>query len=237
MFFQNRIIGEESYSAGEERRFLLDDEPTWIIDPLDGTVNFVHQFPTCCVSIALCIGKRSVAGAIFAPLMNGLHPTNSSGLLYSAAFGKGAWSTPISFPFDPSVLIQPSPSLNDLNYPPEEGKPTPFLHSVPLPYLLPSPIPPDAPKSCLLAAEWGKARGDGPESNLTKKINTLWNFAAAIEGRNGKGGMVHGIRSLGSAALDMAYVATGAIDIFQESGCWEWDVVSHESLNLSVLEG
>jgi len=31
-----RIIGEESYSAGQEKRFLLDDEPTWIIDPLDG---------------------------------------------------------------------------------------------------------------------------------------------------------------------------------------------------------
>lgn len=72
--------------------------------------------------------------------------------------------------------------------------------------------------------QWGKARADGPESNLTKKVNTLWNFAAAIGARGGKGSMVHGLRSLGSAALDMAYVATGAIDIFQESGCWEWDV-------------
>jgi fructose-1,6-bisphosphatase/inositol monophosphatase family enzyme len=34
--FGFRIIGEESYSAGQEKRFLLDDDPTWIIDPLDG---------------------------------------------------------------------------------------------------------------------------------------------------------------------------------------------------------
>jgi len=36
--------------------------------------------------------------------------------------------------------------------------------------------------------------------------------------------MVHGVRSLGSATLDLAFVATGAIDIFWEGGCWEWDV-------------
>ena len=37
-------------------------------------------------------------------------------------------------------------------------------------------------------------------------------------------GMVHGVRSLGSAALDMVYVATGAVDVFWEAGCWEWDI-------------
>jgi myo-inositol-1(or 4)-monophosphatase len=36
--------------------------------------------------------------------------------------------------------------------------------------------------------------------------------------------MVHGVRSLGSAALDMVYVATGAVDVFWEAGCWEWDI-------------
>lgn len=209
----------------------MDDSPTWIIgsrlfrsdkrdglissaaiptDPLDGTVNFVHQFPTCCVSIGICINKQPVAGAIFAPLLGGLHPTNASGTLYSAAHLLGAWSTPISFPYDPSVLCPPLPSDSDFNssYPPIPGKPSPFTHSVPLPYLPPSPIPPDAPQGCLLAAEWGKARSDGPNSNLTRKVNTLWNFASAVEGRGGKGGMVHGIRSLGSAALDLAYVGT-----------------------------
>ncbi|ORY88681.1 QA-X protein [Leucosporidium creatinivorum] len=216
-FPDHKIIGEESYSAGQDKRFLLTDDPTWIIDPLDGTVNFVHLFPTCCVSVGFCVNKKPVAGAIFAPLLNGLHATNASGSLYSAAEGLGSWSTPISFPFDPSVLTPPPTSSS-------ASPPVPFHHAVPLPYLAPQPIPADAPKGCLFLAEWGKARSDAPSSNLTKKVNTLWNMAAEIGGRGGKGGMVHGMRSLGSAALDMVYVATGAVDIFWEGGCWEWDV-------------
>uniref|UniRef100_A0AAX7VUC2 Inositol-phosphate phosphatase n=1 Tax=Astatotilapia calliptera TaxID=8154 RepID=A0AAX7VUC2_ASTCA len=38
---QHRFIGEESVAAGE--RVELTDLPTWIIDPIDGTVNFVHR--------------------------------------------------------------------------------------------------------------------------------------------------------------------------------------------------
>ncbi|GAA5947858.1 hypothetical protein JCM3765_001113 [Sporobolomyces pararoseus] len=217
----HKIIGEESYSAGQERRFLLDDEPTWIIDPLDGTVNFVHLFPTCCVSVGFCVNKVPVVGAVFAPLLGGLHVTNASGTLYSAAKGCGSWSTPISFPFDPSILTPPTADPAHSNY----KLPQPFHHSVPLPYLPPQPIPPDAPKGSLFIAEWGKARADSPTSNLTKRVNTLWNFAAEVGGRDGKGGMVHGLRSLGSATLDMVYVATGAVDIWWESGgAWEWDV-------------
>ncbi|KAM0787160.1 hypothetical protein ACM66B_006410 [Microbotryomycetes sp. NB124-2] len=214
----HKIIGEESYSAGQEKRFLLDDSPTWIVDPLDGTVNFVHMFPTCCVSVGFCVNKQPLVGAIFAPFLGGLHTTNASGTLYSAATKLGAWSTPISFPFESSALVQPAES-NETT-----GARPPFPHAVQLPYLAPQPIPPDAPKGCLFTAEWGKARSDTPTSNLTKKVNTMWNMASEFQGRGGKGGMVHGMRSLGSAALDLVYVATGASDIFYESGCWEWDV-------------
>ncbi|BGP44091.1 hypothetical protein JCM10450v2_008308 [Rhodotorula kratochvilovae] len=215
----HKIIGEESYSAGEEKRFLLTDDPTWIIDPLDGTVNFVHLFPTCCVSVGFCVNKKPVVGAIFAPLLSGLHPTNASGALYSAATGLGAWSTPISFPYDPAAL-SPPPSQPL----PPHARPQPWAHAVPLPYIPPQPLPADAPKGCLFTAEWGKARSDAPESNLTKKVHSFWNMAAEVGGRGGRGGMVHGVRSLGSAALDLVYVATGAVDVFWEGGCWEWDV-------------
>lgn len=37
-----RFIGEESVAAGQKYR--LTDDPTWIIDPIDGTTNFVHRF-------------------------------------------------------------------------------------------------------------------------------------------------------------------------------------------------
>lgn len=36
--------------------------------------------------------------------------------------------------------------------------------------------------------------------------------------------MVHGLRSFGSAALNLCAVAEGGIDVYWESGCWAWDV-------------
>lgn len=55
---------------------------------------------------------------------------------------------------------------------------------------------------------------------MHRKINSFMNMAAEIGGRNGKGGMVHGVRSLGSATLDLCYVAMGGFDIWWEGGCW-----------------
>uniref|UniRef100_A0A8C9C9Y8 Lithium-sensitive myo-inositol monophosphatase A1 n=1 Tax=Phocoena sinus TaxID=42100 RepID=A0A8C9C9Y8_PHOSS len=43
------FTGEESVAAGEKS--ILTDSPTWIIDPIDGTTNFVHGFPFVAVSI------------------------------------------------------------------------------------------------------------------------------------------------------------------------------------------
>lgn len=88
------------------------------------------------------------------------------------------------------------------------------------------PIPPQAPKGCVFSCEWGKDRRDTPGGNMHKKISSFMNMAAEIGGRDSKGGMVHGVRSLGSATMDLAYVATGATDIWWEGGCWEWDVAA-----------
>jgi myo-inositol-1(or 4)-monophosphatase len=51
-------------------------------------------------------------------------------------------------------------------------------------------------------------------------------MASEVGGRGGKGGMVHGVRSLGSATMDLAYTAMGSFDIWWEGGCWEWDVAA-----------
>ena len=185
-----------------------------------GTVNYLHLFSQFAISIALVVDKKPVVGVIYAPFTSGVssHPLDAqNGTLYSAATGFGAFLTPV----DPSSF----PDLVDPAY--RKGRSTcaPTQYAAPLPLLRPiAPLSPEAPKGCLFAAEWGKDRRDRPDSNLTKKVNSIWNMACEIGGRQGKGGMVHGIRSLGSAALDMAYVATGAIDIFWEAGCWEWDI-------------
>ena len=48
-----RFIGEESVSDGMKCQ--LTDEPTWIIDPIDGTTNFVHRY----ICIIVCAPKLS----------------------------------------------------------------------------------------------------------------------------------------------------------------------------------
>ena len=85
--------------------------------------------------------------------------------------------------------------------------------------LLRNPIPPmpaNAPKGCIFSCEWGKDRRDIADGNLQRKVESFVNMAAEIGGRGGKGGMVHGVRSLGSATLDLAYCAMGSFDIWLE---------------------
>jgi fructose-1,6-bisphosphatase/inositol monophosphatase family enzyme len=59
----------------------VTDEPTWIVDPIDGTTNFVHRFPFSCVSIGLAIGKKVVVGVVYNPMM---------GEMFTAIRGQGA---------------------------------------------------------------------------------------------------------------------------------------------------
>ena len=54
----------------------------WLIDPLDGTTNFLHGIPYYCVSIALRIGEGTVVGVVFDPI---------SGRLFTAMRGHGAF--------------------------------------------------------------------------------------------------------------------------------------------------
>jgi len=57
----SRIIGEEQDNDP------LTGEPTWIIDPVDGTTNLIHDYRMSAVSIALCEEKEPVTGLIFQP--------------------------------------------------------------------------------------------------------------------------------------------------------------------------
>ncbi|GJN24147.1 hypothetical protein PR202_gb11869 [Eleusine coracana subsp. coracana] len=65
----HKFIGEET-SAALGATADLTDEPTWIVDPLDGTTNFVHGFPFVCVSIGLTIRKVPTIGVVYNPIMN-----------------------------------------------------------------------------------------------------------------------------------------------------------------------
>ncbi|PQE29349.1 inositol monophosphatase protein [Rutstroemia sp. NJR-2017a WRK4] len=163
------FIGEETYSSGTSKQYLVTSSPTWIVDPLDGTVNYTHLFPMFCISIAFCLDGVPVVGVIYAPILD---------VTYSALKGHGAWE-------NDDVLMQGSAS---------GGK-----KKRKLPYVKGRPLGKDAPKGCTFSCEWGKDRRDPArgEGNLGRKVESFVNLAAELGGRGGKGGMVHGVRSLG----------------------------------------
>jgi myo-inositol-1(or 4)-monophosphatase len=81
-FPNDSIIGEEHGVLDRGK------EALWVIDPIDGTTNFLRGLPLWCVSIAVISDNEPVAGIIYNPVMGELH---------SARRGGGAWlnGTPI----------------------------------------------------------------------------------------------------------------------------------------------
>ncbi len=75
-FPEDAFLGEEggAQNAG--------GEATWIIDPIDGTTNFIAGIPVWCVSLGLVIGGKSVLGVIYNPVTEEF---------YSAQAGEGAF--------------------------------------------------------------------------------------------------------------------------------------------------
>jgi len=69
------LLGEENGTSGGTGKLM------WALDPIDGTVNFVHGSPLCAVSLGLITENRSVLGVIDLPFLGGR---------YSAAEGHGA---------------------------------------------------------------------------------------------------------------------------------------------------
>jgi myo-inositol-1(or 4)-monophosphatase len=78
-FPQIDFVGEES--PAEEQARAQNAPLRWIVDPLDGTTNYVHGLPGWCVSIALAEGESLLAGCVFDPISDDL---------YLAAAGEGA---------------------------------------------------------------------------------------------------------------------------------------------------
>ena len=79
-FPDHQFIGEENVSNdGLIKEYT--NAPTWIIDPIDGTMNFIHSNPLVCTSVGLTINKKLVAGIVNCPMI---------GHMYTAIKGKGA---------------------------------------------------------------------------------------------------------------------------------------------------
>ncbi|RJQ19929.1 inositol monophosphatase [Candidatus Woesearchaeota archaeon] len=66
----------------ESKHQHTDSEYLWIIDPLEGTLNYAHKLPLWAVNIGLWKGGKPLLGVVYAPLLNEL---------YTAVSGKGAF--------------------------------------------------------------------------------------------------------------------------------------------------
>ena len=90
----SQIIGEEKENSA------LTDALTWIVDPVDGTTNLIHDYRCSAVSIALCENQKPVTGLIWQPYMKEM---------FYAEAGKGATmnGNPIhvsEHPFDKALI-------------------------------------------------------------------------------------------------------------------------------------
>ena len=148
------ILSEE---AGE---YKMDSDYKWIIDPIDGTINFANGIPICCVSIGVEYQGKIIMGAVFNPLMNEF---------YFAEKGQGAYLN------DKKLFVSNKTKVID----------SCLVTGFPYTYL-------DAP--------------NGPLQIFEKLIR--------------KGVPV---RRLGSAAIDLCWVAAGRFDGFYEHKLQAWD--------------
>src|SRR5205807_6544644 len=80
-FPEHAFLGEED--AGPKSRPGAEAPPTWIVDPIDGTTNYVHDCPLYCISIGLQVAGELVVGVVYDPARKEM---------FAAARGQGAWA-------------------------------------------------------------------------------------------------------------------------------------------------
>ncbi len=160
-----RAFPGHAIEAEEEVRDALDAptdaaRPRWFLDPLDGTVNFVHGIPVFSVSMGLYLGREPLVGVVHAPKLSET---------FAARRGGGAYL---------------------------DGRPIRV-------------------SDCARLAEAVLATGFPYRRNELAN-NNVANFDALIL-------EIRGIRRMGSAAVDLAYVAAGRLD-----GYWELHLAPHD---------
>ena len=89
-FPRHAILAEEGTKIDQ------DGAPTWIVDPLDGTTNFIQGIPIFCVSIGLVENGKPILGVVHAPAL---------GQTFWGGPGQGAWENdrPISVSATPAI--------------------------------------------------------------------------------------------------------------------------------------
>lgn len=155
IFPEAGFITEEQTITTEEKEYM------WVIDPLDGTTNFIHQIPVYSISIGLLRNKKPIMGIVY--------EINRNELFY-------AWEGSKAYLNGMEISVKTNNELS----------------------------------KSLLATGFPYYDFGGMEGYL----NTLRYFMEHTQG----------MRRMGSAAVDLAYVACGRFDGFFEYGLSPWDV-------------
>lgn len=161
------LINDAGFLTEEKTSSVAGKQFQWIIDPLDGTTNFVHGLPPYCVSIGLTEMIESKAELI----LGVIYEVNLDECFYAWRNG-GAWLN------GKSIRVSEISALKD----------------------------------SLLATGF-------PYTNFSRLKEYMEVFDYCMR-------YSHGIRRLGSAAVDMAYVACGRFEGFYEYGLNAWDVAA-----------
>ena len=157
------FITEEGTTEQADRTGL-----NWIIDPLDGTTNFIHGLPVYAVSIGLAQGNRPIAGVVYDP---------NRDECFSATEGQGAWLSRCGGPEQP-MRVSATQHLTD------------GLIATGFPYY---------------------------------RFEQMQPYLHILEQLMQR---THGLRRMGSAAIDLAYVAAGRFEAFFEYNLKSWDMAA-----------
>ena len=146
----------------EETGLISGEEETIVIDPIDGTSNFIHGIPHVGIVIGKIVKDEVTDGIVYNPILNEF---------YWASLGKGAWCN------NKRIRVSKRQDFNSCLI----GTGTPFAGKI--------------------------------YENYYKELNNISKSSA-------------GIRRLGAASIDLAYVASGKIDGFWQKDLNLWDVCS-----------
>jgi myo-inositol-1(or 4)-monophosphatase len=156
-----KLIPDAGFITEENTITLKDRDYVWIIDPLDGTTNFVHGIPCFCVSVGLMFKQKLILGVV--------HEVNLDECFY-ARKGGGAFLN------GEKIKVSGVPDLSK------------SLVATGFPY---------------------------HDFKQMKEYMEVFDYCM----KN-----TQGLRRLGSAAVDLVYVACGRFEVFYEYGLNPWDV-------------
>ncbi|MCC8426125.1 inositol monophosphatase family protein [Mucilaginibacter sp. UR6-11] len=158
-----KILPEAGFITEEKTKNNIADQYNWIIDPLDGTTNFIHGVPSYSVSIALKEYNELILGVVY--------EINLDECFY-------AWKGSPAYLNGTIIKVSNAPTIAD----------------------------------SLIATGF-------PYYDFTKQAQYIELFTHLMQS-------CHGLRRLGSAAVDLVYTAAGRFDAFYEYNLNAWDVAA-----------